>query len=194
MTESKEEDEYAQLLKRQCIVNLFLQSKSARINNTIQSCLTLPNIVIGAIMSISIFSTSSEYWRITSGALAIASTVLTSLSKQLGAGEKAQLHCAMVRQYTSLIQELTMFIHINNPDPEHRRAFMERIRQQINKLVDMQPEPNYFAVRLYEGRYKKRIEEALFDDLETAAMQNATYVEMRLSRTKPTSTISTTST
>lgn len=185
-----DEDEYAQILKRQCIVNLFLQSKSARVYNLIHTLLTIPNIVIGGVMSVSIFSTSSPYWRITTGALAITSTVLTAVAKQFGAGERAQLHCAMVRQYNSLIHELNTVIHIHNMSPDEKRTMIDRVRQQLNKLFDMQPEPSYYATHAYENRYKKKIEEALFEDFETAAMQNAAYVEMRLSRTKPSSVTS----
>jgi hypothetical protein len=130
-------------------------------------------------MSVSILSTNSQYWRITTGALAIASTILTSISKQLGAGERAQLHCAMVRQYNSLIQDLNMIIHLNAAD---KKSIMDRVRQHMNRLFDMQPEPSYFAISSYETRYKKKLEEALFEDFEAAALQHAAFVEMRLSR------------
>lgn len=180
--ESKDDRDYAHMLRRQCIINLFLQSKSARIYGLLQTCITIPNIVIGGVMSITIFSTTSPLWRVATGGLAIASTILTSLSKQLGAGERAQLHCAMVRQYNSLIQELNTYIHASSSRGDHQ---MDRIRQQMNKLFEMQPEPSYFAINTYEKRYKRNIEEALFDELETVAMQNAAYVELRLSRTKP---------
>lgn len=189
MTEQKDDEDYAQILKRQCVINLFLQSKSARVYNLIQTCLTIPNIIIGGVMSVSIFSTSSQYWRITTGALAIASTILTSVSKQLGAGERAQLHCAMVRQYNSLIQDLNMIIHMNQSvDAAEKKVLIERVRQHLNRLFDMQPEPSYFAITSYENRYKKKLEEALFEDFETAALQHAAFVEMRLSRSKPAAT------
>lgn len=189
MDENSQED-YARTLKKQCIINLYLQSKSAKIYNIINNLITFPNIIIGGIMSITIFSTSNAYWKITSGALAIASTVLSSLSKQLGAGEKAQLHCTMVRHYNSLINDLNIFTHSPNMTSADKKNTMERIRQHMNKLFDMQPEPSSWAIRDFEKRYKMFVETAMFDDFETAALRSAHYVEKRLSRIKPVSTTS----
>jgi hypothetical protein len=178
-------DEYAQILKKQCIINLYLQSKSAKVYSFLQNALTIPNIVIGGIMSVTIFSVTNEGWKITAGVLAIISTILTSMTKQFGAGERSQMHCAMVRQYNSLIQELDMFIHMKHVTEDDKKACMERVRQQLNKLFDMQPDPSMFAVMQYEKQYKTHIETAMFDEFETAALHNASYVERRLSRTKP---------
>lgn len=178
-------EEYAQILKKQCIINLYLQSKSAKVYNTIQNIITIPNIIIGGVMSVAIFSTSHDYWRITTGALAITSTILASMSKHFGAGERSQMHCSMVRHYNSLIQEIDMVLHLKDISEEEKHATMDRVRQQLNKLFDMQPEPSMFAVRQYENQYKTKIENAMFDAFETAALQNAAYVERRLSRIKP---------
>lgn len=169
--------DYALILKRQCIINLFLQSKSARFYNAINTCMVVPNILIGGVLSVSIFSTSSSYWRTSTGVLAIVSTALSSLAKHIGAGERAQLHCAMVRQYSSIIQDIDMYLH-GAPDAD----FIDRIRHQLGRLFDLQPQPSYFAVRQYEHKYKKDIEMAMFDEFEAVAMQNASYVAMRLSR------------
>lgn len=184
------DESYALTLKKQCIINLYLQSKSAKFYNAINNLITFPNIVIGGIMSITIFSTSNTYWKITSGALAIASTILSSLSKQLGAGERAQLHCTMVRHYNSLINDLNIFTHSPCMSSADKKNTMERIRQHMNKLFDMQPEPSSWAVRNFEKRYKTFVETALFDDFETAALRSAHYVEKRLSRIKPVSSSS----
>lgn len=178
-------EEYAQILKKQCVINLYLQSKSAKVYSMIQNILTLPNIVIGGILSVAIFSTSHDYWRLTTGALAIGSTILTSMSKHFGAGERAQMHCSMVRHYTSLIQEIDMILHMKHLSDTEKRATMDSVRQHLNKLFDMQPEPSVFAVKQYEKQYKTNIEKAMFDAFETAALQNASYVERRLSRAKP---------
>jgi hypothetical protein len=185
MSVNMNEIDYAHVLNRQCIIHLFLQSKSARIYNFVQSCITVPNIVIGGIMSISIFSTTSEYWRLTTGGLAIATTILSSLSKHVAAGERAQLHCSVVRQYQSLIQEIDAYIQMlrtQPPNTTEKRYLMDRVHQHLNRLYDIQPEPSYWAINDYEKRYKKKLEEALFDELESAALQNAAYVQLRLSR------------
>jgi hypothetical protein len=147
--------------------------------------MTVPNIVIGGILSIAIFSSSSTEWRIVKGVLAISSTILTSLSKHVCAGEKSQLHCNVVRQYMALIQELNIFLHTsNNNTHEANIKFVDHMREQLNKLYDLQPKANSIVVARFEKKYKKSMEEALYSEFEDLVMKNATYAEHRLSRFK----------
>lgn len=95
------------------------------------------------------------------------------------------MHCAMVRHYKSLIQELDMFMHLSTVSADEKKQFIDRIHQQLNKLFDLQPEPSVLAIRQFEQQYKTNIETAMFDAFETAALHNAAYVERRLSRIKP---------
>lgn len=171
------------MLKKQCLVHMFLQSKSASIHNIIHNSLTIPNIMIGGILSITIFSTSNTYWKVTTGALAITSTLLSSLSKHLSSGERSHVHCNAVKDYMSLLQELNVSIPTAS-SIEEKRKILERVRDSLNKLYDSQPEPSRFAVATFESRYKKNIEEALYDDFEDMTIRSATYVQNRISFVK----------
>lgn len=176
-------------LKKQCLVHMFLQSKSASIHNIIHNSLTIPNIVIGGILSITIFSTSNSYWKATTGALAIASTLLSSVSKHMSSGERAHVHCGVVKEYMSLLQDLNIAIPTCR-DIEEKRRIIVHVREQLNKLFDSQPEPSRFAVSIFEQRYKKNIEAALYDDFEDMTVRSATYVRNRISLVKPKVSIS----
>lgn len=171
------------MLKKQCLVHMFLQSKSASIHNIIHNLLTIPNILIGGVLSVTIFSTSNTYWKVTTGALAITSTLLSSLSKHLSSGERSHVHCGVVKEYMSLLQELNISIPTAR-DINEKRKIVGRVRDQLNKLYDSQPEPSRFAVATFEQRYKKNIEEALYDDFEDMTVRSATYVQSRISFVK----------
>lgn len=171
------------MLKKQCLVHMFLQSKSASIHNIIHNSLTIPNILIGGVLSVTIFSTSNVYWKLTTGALAITSTLLSSLSKHLSSGERAHVHCVVVKEYMSLLQELNISIPTAR-DIDEKRKIVVHVRDQLNKLFDSQPEPSRFAVATFEQRYKQHIEAALYDDFEDMTVRSAKYVQNRISFVK----------
>lgn len=171
------------ILKKQCLVHMFLQSKSANIHHFINNTLTIPNIVIGGIMSVTIFSTSNYYWKIATGALAITSTILSTLSKHLSSGERAHAHCSMVKEYMTLLQDLNISVH-STTEVEERKKIIAHVRDKLHYLYDSQPEPSTYAVSLFEKRFKRNIEAALFDDFENMVLQDATYVQNRLSFVK----------
>ena len=174
--------EVATILKKQCLIHLFLQSKSAGIYHRIHNMLSIPNILIGGVLSITIFSTSNVYWKVSTGVLAIISTILSSLSKHLSAGERAQLHCNVVRDYMSLLQDLNITLNAVDDVNEKKRIIADA-RMQLHRLFDCQPEPSTYAVSQFERKYKQNLEEILYEDFESIALKNATYIQNRVSLT-----------
>lgn len=188
MNPTNEEDvrqlnEIAVQLRKQCLIHLYLQSTSATLCHTIHNLISIPNIIIGGVLSITIFSTSNPVWKITTGMLAISSTVLSSLAKNLSPGERAHLHCNVVREYMSLLQDLNT-VHTTT-DVEEKKKVVVGVRAQLHKLFDIQPEPSKYAVIQFEKKYKKNIQDALYEDFETITVRNAASVQSRLSMTKP---------
>lgn len=185
MSEQEEDTvkEIASSLRKQCLVHMFLQSKSANIYQTVYNCLSIPNIMIGGILSITIFSTSNQYWKIATGLMAITSTILSSLAKHTSPGERAHLHCSVVREYMSILQELNINLNTTTDIVEKKRI-IDNVRLQLHKLFDTQPQPSKYAVSQFERKYKKDIEDALYDNFEEVTVKNATHVQNRISLTK----------
>lgn len=171
-------------LKRTCLVHMILQSKSAYLNHTIHNIITIPNIFLGAVTGISIFSTSNEAWRVTAGAMAICSTVLTGLSRQLGPGERAQLHASVTKQYHSIVRDINMKQLMDIVVYEEKQRFIEHTKNEIDRLLSLQPEPSMWVVRCFEKKYKALIDGSFypdFDEAEEELMQKAETVSNRVS-------------
>ena len=173
---SEEEKNVLLNLKKHCLVHMFLQSSSAYISSTIQSIITIPNIIIGGVLSVTIFSTDSYTWKISTGVLAVLSTILSSLQKQLAAGERAQVHVAAVRQYQILVRDINIHLSFSMGQQE-KIDFIREVKSEMDKIFTIQPEASMFAIKFFQNRYHTRIEDALFDDFEKMVLGNAEVVE-----------------
>lgn len=171
-------------LKKQCLIQLHLQSSSAYMFHYIHSGMTFSNILLGSILSISLFSTSSPSWKIASGVMAITSTFLTTLSKQLGIPERAQVHCTVVRQYHSLIQDINIYI-ASSVHSLTVSEFIQKTKIMMDKLMDMQPVPSLWIVQRYEHKFKQSLEDLLFPEFEKNVTQRAVRWSSRASRFQP---------
>lgn len=170
-------------LKKTCVIHMFLQSGSAYHNYMIHNFITLPNITIGAILSVSILSTSSHGWRISSGVMAIVSTILSSIARQLGAGEKAQLHATVAKQYQAIIRQINMNLLLEKLSDEERIRFIETITTDIDKVFSIQPEAANQVVKEFETKYNRHLEMVLypeFNQIEGAALKNVQWMSTRM--------------
>jgi hypothetical protein len=172
-----------QELKRTCMVHMLLQSGSAYLNYILHNCITLPNITLGAVTSVSIFSTTDSRWRIASGVMAIGATVLTGLGRHLGSGEKAQLHASVTKQYHGIICDINTKC-LMDVDSADRMRFIEHVKTEIDRLVSIQPEPSLWVVRRFEKKYNSYLANMLspdFGNLEEHFMQAAERISKRVS-------------
>lgn len=177
------EDEQRLLLglKKQCLIHMFLQSTSAYINHAIQSSISIPNIIIGGVLSVTIFSTTSHVWRVTTGVLAVLSTILSSLQRQLAAGERGQLHASAVRSYQMLVRDINMHLSFNMDDQE-KIDFIREVKSEMDKIFTIQPDPSILALKFFQKRYSMKIETALFDDFEKMITDRQFVPTSRVSR------------
>lgn len=173
-------------LKKQCLIQLHLQSTSAYWFHYMHSGMSFSNILLGSILSISLFSTSSPTWKIASGVMAISSTFLTTLSKQLGIAERAQLHCTVVKQYHSLIQDMNIFMG-SSIRGQTTAEFIKKTKIMMDKLMDMQPVPSLWIVKKYERTFKQSLEQLLFPEFEKLVTERALRWSSRASRFQPNS-------
>lgn len=166
-------------VKKQCLFGLYLQSRSAYMNHMIYNFLMLPNIVIGGVLSVSIFTTNGGPWKFVGGALALTSTVLTGLVKHTGAAEKAQLHCLVVREYQRLIQDINMYLYT---DVANTSEVITNIRKEMDKIISMQPDPSIWMLQRFNNKYRDKFDIMILHDFEKQMMQEATAVQQRVSQ------------
>lgn len=172
-------------LKRTCLIHMFLQTGSAYVNNVLQNAITIPNIILGAILSITIFSSTEPKWKTASGVMAVISTILSSIGKQMGAGERAQLHCSVVRQYQALIRDINTNLLMPDMSDDEKVLFIRTTKAEIDKLFSIQPDASIFVIRNFEKKYHKHIEMVLypeFSNMEEVAVRNANRISKRYSR------------
>lgn len=180
---SENERQVLKELKKTCLIHMYLQSGSAFLNYILHNAITLPNIALGAVTSVSIFSTLQPQWRMASGAMAICSTVLTGLSRQLAPGERAQLHASVTKQYQSVVRNINTKLLLE-PVEEERQHFIDHTKSEIDRLLSLQPEPSLWIIRRFENKYQDRVEKALYPEfahLEKEMVRNAENISNRVS-------------
>jgi len=162
---------------------LQLQTYSAFFNHIIYNSLVIPNIVIGGVLSISTFSTKTEGpWKTVNGILAITSTMLSTLTRQLGAGEKAQLHCTIARQYQILIRNINTYMYSTTRLETNKSNIIHSLKTDMDRLLEISPNPSY----LVTWRIQKRNIDVISQ--EQPMMINANNIHQRISQYKKMST------
>jgi hypothetical protein len=160
---------------------MYLQAGSAYLYHAADHALTVPNIAIGAVLSVSILRTCAPPWRIGSGALAIVSTVLSSLAKHVNAGERAQLHCHAVRQYQALVHDIDVRLLETSLTEEEKTWALRLCKLEMDKVLSTQPEPMFIVVKHFERKYQDSLEHALYPEFEAITIRHADAVNRRIS-------------
>lgn len=182
---SDNEKEILMEMKKTCLIHMFLQSGSAYVNNCIHNSITIPNIVLGAILSITIFSSQNTQWKTASGVMAVISTILSSIAKQLGAGERTQMHCSVVRQYQTLIRDINTSLLMPPDTHDEKMLFIKTTKSEIDKIFSIQPDASRLVIRNFEKKYHKHIEMVLypeFSNIEQTIVKEADNITKRMSR------------
>lgn len=152
-------------LRKSCLIHLHLQSQSAYYFHMLHNFITIPNILMGAVLSVSLFSVENERWRLASGILAVSVTFLSSLNKQLAPGEKSQLHCFVARQYERIYRDIRMNVNMLT-DESQQRMFITTLKSEVDKIFGMQPDPPMSIMRHFEKRNKKSVEDIMYPEME----------------------------
>lgn len=157
-------------LQKSCLVHLYLQSKSAYMFHVLNNLIVIPNILIGAVLSVSLFSMQNERWKIMSGVLAIICTFLSSIGKHISAGEKSQLHCHIARQYERLYRDIKLNMNLIT-DGSQQHFFVTSVKTEIDKVFSTQPDPPLSVIRYFEKTHKKNVESILHPEMEEFAKE-----------------------
>jgi hypothetical protein len=143
---TEDEKELLNEMKRQCLIHLQLQTYSAFFNHIIYNTLVIPNIIVGGVLSISLFSTNTEGpWKTAKGILAITSTIFSTLTRQLGSGEKAQLHCTVARQYQILIRNINTHLCLTSSLDSNKSIIIQNVKSEMDRLLEISPNPSYLV-------------------------------------------------
>lgn len=170
-------------MKKTCLIHMYLQSGSAFQNYLLNNFITLPNIILGAVTSVSLFSTSDASWRIASGVMAICSTILTGLSRQMSPGEKAQLHSSITNQYQTIIRNINMKMMLDVTSDEKQR-WIDQVKNDIDRLISIQPQPSIIVIRQFEKKYHSQIENIMYPEFagfEELIIKKAEIINKRVS-------------
>jgi hypothetical protein len=170
MTWTNEEIDMLEQLKRVCVINMFVQSSSAQVCSLMHNILTVPNIFIGGLLSVSLFgydqcSHGHGWIKIGSGIMAITSTILSSLVRQMSCTEQAQQHCFVVKEYHSIIRKINTNMALDNINKD---VFIREMQSELDRLYLVQPEPSWFAVRQFENRFQD-LDSMLYPEIERYA-------------------------
>lgn len=153
-------------LRKSCLIHMYLQSSSAHFFLVINNLISIPNIILNAIMSVTIFSTSNNnQWHTIGGIFAICCTILASLNKQIIPGEKSQLHCYVARQYERIYRDIKMNLNILDTETL-QRAFVSSIKDDLDHVFSIQPNPPLIVLHYFMRKYGSTAEKIMYPELE----------------------------
>lgn len=168
-------------LRRECMVHMQLQSASTYANIQINNSVMIPNLILSAAASVTVFTTTSHAWRIVSGVLSMCSTILTAIAKQLGAGERAQLHAATVKKYQRIMRRIAMLL-VNDVPLDKAEAIINEIHLELENIVTSQPDPSMVAVHDFKRRFGVDVHRMLYPDILRAARRHRSFLTAILPR------------
>jgi hypothetical protein len=119
---------------------------------------------------VSVFSQNSATWKVASGVLAVTSTVLSALTRQVRSGEIAQLHALATRSWVELIQKIEVALH--EPDIENLWDKVRELRTEASAILQSQPEPSLMVVSYFNKRFQS-VPFALHPELAAIAKARA---------------------
>lgn len=167
---TEEQQQFLRDIEIECVTHMHLQSGSAYTYNIIHNCINIPTIMLGAVTSVTIFSTTSQAWKIATGIMSITSTILTAISKQV-VGERVQHHVTSVRQYHGIIRRIRMY-SIEEPSEQECSQILSQLHLELEKIISVQHDPSYFAVRYFQNKYNVAIESLLHPCLTKLKSKN----------------------
>ena len=141
----------------------IMHSISAQYYSTWNKRLGIPVILLGAIASSSIFTTSStndvgNMWSYINGALVLLATGLTGISNFLGVTEKQAKHTSASFKYTNIsmnIDTVLSFPRVNRE--EDPRQFIKEIKMSILEVREHSPDLPTWVVFSYINKLDKSL-------------------------------------
>lgn len=115
----------------------------------------IPVIVITAVVGTAIFSTlegsPSSGWRIATGLVTLAGTVLSSLQTSLGFAQTSAQHKAAGEAYRAMRRRFEMFqLRYDEAKPEQRHVAMEALEALVLELAELPQEFPTVPDRYYD--------------------------------------------
>ena len=153
--------------KKQIAICLYLQDSSMYYYQFIYNLVTIPNLIVGGVLSVSIFSAEDTTpWKVIIGVLAIFSTFLTSLNRQIGAAEKSQEHKITSRAFQCLLRNMNMTLALLPEQRPHSDYYLRHVKHEIDRISDSQLDPPLLVVRMFNKKYES-LNDFVFRDIHT---------------------------
>jgi hypothetical protein len=155
--------------KRQIAMNLYLQIGSSYYYQWIYNALTIPNIVLGGALSVTIFTELDNTigLRFTMGVLAMLSTILTTSMRHIGAAEKAQEYRLASRSYQSLLRSINMTLTLNPAQRPNADEYLTLVRKEIDRITNMQCDPVIHVLKQFDRRFSHTFDHIMWKELES---------------------------
>lgn len=158
--------------RKDVVIQLYLQSGSSYYYVTVYNWITIPHIIVGSILSVSIFITGNVYpWTIVTGLLAILQTFMSGLIRHIGASEKAYQYQLSAREYQTLLRSIDMTLSMTATMRPSVDKFIESINRELNRIATKQTDPVLFVIHRFNKRIKK-LDDMLIKELETASHES----------------------
>lgn len=155
-------------MKLDAITHMYLQSGTAYFKHLVNDLITIPNIIIGGVMSVSIMTAHDPRWVIAQGVLAVSSTILSALSRHMKAGEESLLHAAVVKQYNELVLDIEKIMLTETISTE----IVNEMHTQLKKIYTSQPDPSMVVVSMFNKKFIS-VPYVLHPELESIAKSRA---------------------
>ena len=133
-------------------------------NSALYRYFGIPVIVITAVVGTTIFGTLNEnpdpIWRIITGLILLAGTILSSLQTSLGFAQIAEKHKAAGQVYRAVWRRFGMFcLKYAQGTPDQRQAAFDELQKIVESLDEMPREFPTVLDRFYEKAKKEQREE-----------------------------------
>lgn len=141
----------------------IMHTLAARYYNKWNNRLGIPVILLGAVASSSIFTTSTiddtiNIWTYINGGLVLLTTGLTGISKFLGVNEKKVEHTTASFKYTSISMNIdTLLSFPRNDRKEDPRKFINEIKLAILEIREHSPNLPIWILSSYIDKMDKTI-------------------------------------
>jgi len=171
-------DDMLRKWKCQVFVYMQLQRASHVFFRAIYNGLTYPTLALTVVSSVVVNISETLQVRLAVSVMNIIATVLTAVLRQMDPAERAQGHKDTAAQYNTLLHSIEACMNVPFCMRPEARVFLEKIRNDMIRLIMTQMEPPEMVTRRFEHRvgnidgimYGQDVMEIMINNLRSQAM------------------------
>lgn len=155
--------ELLQTWKGHAFVHLWMQAASMYLYRRLYTCFSFPILIISTITGTIVYA-ENRLTKYVISALSLIMAILSSLQRQIRPSERAAEHLSIVQKYNVIIRNINTTISLPEDQRPEPGIFIQNIKQQLDNLVNSQPEPLEIVITFFNRRFKVSVEKALYGD------------------------------